>query len=110
MTNEAIAKYLVLCPFAVEGRCRRANWYQRWCKYQNEHQQALVSYFGILAWELVPQSTRGLLATSAHPWLKRLYEDLGAFALISSEFEDIRVSIDGSYMFLFDQRHEEAVH
>ena len=37
MSNEQITKYWVLCFYAIRGRFRRVNWYQRWCKYPTEH-------------------------------------------------------------------------
>ena len=46
-------------------------------------------------------------AKKAHPWLIQLYDDLNEFALISPEFEDVRVSIKGNYTMLFDEKHED---
>ena len=107
MSNEQIAKYWGLCPYTIEGRRRRVNWYQRWCKYPAEHQQILGAMFGALAWELRPQFVGGVPAQKAHPWLKQLYNDLNEFALISPEFDDIKERINGNYTKLFDEKHED---
>ena len=65
--------------------------------------------FGAFAAELRPQIIGGVPSTKAHPLLIQLYDDLNAFALISLEFEHIRVSITGNYMLLFDEKHEHQM-
>ena len=63
--------------------------------------------FGAFAWEFRPQIIVGVPAKKAHPWLIQLYDDLNEFALISPEFEDVRVNIKGNYTMLFDEKHED---
>ena len=59
MTNEQVAKYWGLCPYEIEGRCKRVNWYKRWSMYPKDHQQIIGAFFGNFSWELVPQIIHG---------------------------------------------------